>query len=180
MRKVTKSRDVRDQHLGLLNVNKITILNSFHQQLNLFPKDLLKRAIKKKVQNAEQYIKIRNNFLKNYATLSLGSYILGVGDRHLDNFLFDCQYGTIIPIDFGYSFGFGVGLPIPELVPFRFTQNFENMTYPLGSTGIFRNAMIYSLKALKDNRHVIIDACEVFIRDPLMDWLKMAQHKEKQ
>ena len=106
--------------------------------------------------------------------------MLGVGDRHLDNFLFDCKYGNIIPIDFGYSFGFGAGLPIPELMPFRFTQNFENLTYPLSSSGIFRNSMIYSLKALKDNHHVIIDACEVFIRDPMMDWLKMAQQKENQ
>lgn len=178
LRKITDSRDVREQHIGLLSVPRSSIHQSFTQQLQLFPKDLLKKAIKKKVQNAEQYIKIRHNFLKNYACLSLGSYMLGVGDRHLDNFLFDCKYGNIIPIDFGYSFGFGAGLPIPELMPFRFTQNFENLTYPLSSSGIFRNSMIYSLKALKDNHHVIIDACEVFIRDPMMDWLKMAQQKE--
>jgi hypothetical protein len=109
--------------------------------------------------------------------LSLGSYILGVGDRHLDNFLFDFVQGKIIPIDFGYSFGFGIGLYIPEMMPFRMTQNFVELTYPLGLEGIYRNSMIFALKALKDHKHLLVDTCEVFIRDPLLDWIKMARGK---
>ena len=103
--------------------------------------------------------------------------MLGVGDRHLDNFLFDTSRGNVIPIDFGYSFGFGVGLPVPEILPFRMTQNFQELCYPLGINGMFRNSMILTLKALKANRHILIDTCEVFVRDPVMDWVKAAKAK---
>jgi DNA-dependent protein kinase catalytic subunit len=66
-------------------------------------------------------MKLRNNFIKNYAVMSVGCYLLGVGDRHMDNFLFDKNNGDIISIDFGYSFGIGLGLGVPELVPMRLT-----------------------------------------------------------
>jgi DNA-dependent protein kinase catalytic subunit len=85
-------------------------------------------------------------FAKSLASFSACSYILGIGDRHLDNFLFNnvsvpCDHtckpsrsvaslnplccpgqtdGTLLGIDFGAAFGFGVvTLPIPELLPFR-------------------------------------------------------------
>ena len=51
-----------------------------------------------------------------------GSYILGIGDRHLENFLLDQCDGTVVGIDFGLAFGSGLGLPAPELIPFRLTQ----------------------------------------------------------
>ncbi len=52
----------------------------------------------------------------------IGSYILGIGDRHLDNFLLDKCDGSLVGIDFGLAFGNGLGLPAPELIPFRLTQ----------------------------------------------------------
>ena len=43
------------------------------------------------------------------------------GDRHLKNSLV-LKDGQILGIDFGYALGFAtIGLPIPELVPFRMT-----------------------------------------------------------
>jgi len=32
-------------------------------------------------------------------------YLAGVGDRHLQNLLLEDASGTLVPIDFGYSFG---------------------------------------------------------------------------
>jgi DNA-dependent protein kinase catalytic subunit len=177
LKSLSKSKDIREQHVALLGAPREVIVKDFNNQLGYFRADLLKFAIKKKVSNAEQYVKLRKVFLSNYAVLSLGSYILGVGDRHLDNFLFDFVQGKIIPIDFGYSFGFGIGLYIPEMMPFRMTQNFVELTYPLGLEGIYRNSMIFALKALKDHKHLLVDTCEVFIRDPLLDWIKMARGK---
>ena len=177
LKQLAKNKDIRDQHLALVAAKRELVVADFNVQLKYFKSTHLKNAIKKKVQNAEQFVKLRKVFLSNYAVLSLGSYLLGVGDRHLDNFLFDYVNGKIIPIDFGYSFGFGVGLFIPELMPFRLTQNFLELNYPLSVQGIFRNSMIFALKALKDNKHLLIDTCEVFIRDPLIDWVKIARSK---
>ena len=177
LKQLAKGKDIRDQHLALLSAKRELIVKEFNTQCNFFKPTYLKTAIKKKVHNAEQFVKLRKQFVSNYAVLSLGSYILGVGDRHLDNFLFDYVNGMIVPIDFGYSFGFGVGLYIPELMPFRLTQNFMELLYPLGVQGVFRNSMIFAMKALKAERHIITDTCEVFIRDPLIDWMKIAKNK---
>lgn len=177
LKQLARGKDIREQHLALLSAKRELIVKEFNTQCQFFKHTLLKTAIKKKVHNAEQFVKLRKQFLSNYAVLSLGSYILGVGDRHLDNFLFDYVNGQIVPIDFGYSFGFGVGLYIPELMPFRLTQNFMELLYPLGVQGVFRNSMIFAMKALKAERHIVTDTCEVFIRDPLIDWVKIAKNK---
>ena len=49
------------------------------------------------------------------------SYLLGIGDRHLENFLVDTQDGEVLGIDFGIAFDSGLHLAVPELVPFRLT-----------------------------------------------------------
>ena len=50
-------------------------------------------------------------------------YVLGIGDRHLDNILVDLKTGYFIHVDFSLVFGKGVTLRVPEKVPFRLTQN---------------------------------------------------------
>jgi DNA-dependent protein kinase catalytic subunit len=32
-------------------------------------------------------------------------YVLGIGDRHLSNFMVDLESGGIVGIDFGHNFG---------------------------------------------------------------------------
>jgi DNA-dependent protein kinase catalytic subunit len=42
------------------------------------------------------------------ATFSIASYLIGIGDRHLENFLVDTSDGEVLGIDFGIAFGSGV------------------------------------------------------------------------
>ena len=49
-------------------------------------------------------------------------YILGLGDRHVENILLDKETAELIHIDLGIAFEFGKILPTPETVPFRLTQ----------------------------------------------------------
>lgn len=53
----------------------------------------------------EAFVFIRDKFLVNYAGICSSGYILGIGDRHLENILLNYQNGNLIAIDFGYSFG---------------------------------------------------------------------------
>jgi DNA-dependent protein kinase catalytic subunit len=69
----------------------------------------------------ESYLAIRSQFARTLAATSMCSYVLGIGDRHLENFLVDQTTGAVIPIDFGMAFGQGASLPVPELIPFRLT-----------------------------------------------------------
>jgi DNA-dependent protein kinase catalytic subunit len=39
--------------------------------------------------------------------------------------------------------------------------------------------MIYALKPLRISKNNLLDCCEVFVRDPLIDWMKLAKQKEK-
>ena len=45
------------------------------------------------------------------------------------------------------------------------------MMEPIGYQGIFKQAMMNAFSAFQDNKNVIIDFCDVFIDDPLMEWI---------
>jgi DNA-dependent protein kinase catalytic subunit len=108
---------------------------------------------------------------------SVVCYLLGIGDRHLDNFLVHIPTATIILIDFGQSFGASLDLLLPELVPFRLTKIFRDLMDPIGVNGIFKTSMVYSITALRNKWHQLIDFCDVFINDPVLDWTYIARKK---
>jgi DNA-dependent protein kinase catalytic subunit len=62
-------------------------------------------------------------------------------------------------------------------MPFRLTKVFQGLTKPVGLNGIFRHSMVAALSCLKAKRHVLMDFCEIFINDPLLDMLKIARDK---
>jgi hypothetical protein len=83
--------------------------------------------------------------------------VLGIGDRHLDNFLIDQRTGQIIPIDFGASFGHATSiLPVPEFLPFRLTAQFTALLRPLDTLGLLQHhaalAMAAFRKEVPDNK----------------------------
>ena len=80
-------------------------------------------------------------FFFNFEFLSLfGGYLLGVGDRHPENILFNQQECTLMWIDLGLAFGKSLELPIPEIVPMRMTQVFSSVyTFYLGIESVGYN-----------------------------------------
>ena len=52
-------------------------------------------------------------------------YMLGLGDRHLDNILLDLDSGEVVHIDFNLAFDTGLQLRVPEIVPFRLTPTLQ-------------------------------------------------------
>ena len=55
--------------------------------------------------SSEAFFTLKNNFATSHAQVSICQYILGVGDRHLSNFMVDLETGKMVGIDFGHSFG---------------------------------------------------------------------------
>ena len=65
-------------------------------------------------------------------------YVLGLGDRHIQNILIDKNTAELIHIDFGVAFEQGWNLPTPETVPFRLTRDLVDAMGVLGVEGPFR------------------------------------------
>lgn len=58
--------------------------------------------------------------------MSIVGYILGLGDRHGENILFDSNNGDTVHVDFNCLFNKGEMFEVPEVVPFRLTHNMVN------------------------------------------------------
>ena len=136
---------------------------------------LLRKYIMKLCGSTASFLTARSTFARSLAAFNICSYILGIGDRHLDNFLVDVTTGEIIGIDFGHAFGSATELlPYPELVPFRMTPQLVALMDPLGVTGFLSVTMQQVLQALQASSHLILNAMDIFIKEPLMDWTKYA------
>lgn len=157
--------------------NSKEIINSFTQQENLLPKTVLKKGLEHYLLTPEEILTTRINFIRNYSSLCIACYILGIGDRHLENFLIDINNSDILAIDFGVAFGQGLVQLVPELVPFRLTNQIRNVIYPFGKKGPIRQSMIDTLSAFKNNKDYILDYCEIFVKEPLLDWIKISKAK---
>ena len=106
------------------------------------PYGLLRFSLQKLAKNYDSFLHIKNQFITNYSAISLITYLFGIGDRHLENFLIQTSTASIVMIDFGYSFGASVELPIPEIIPFRLTKSFTELTRPIGLSGTFKKCML--------------------------------------
>lgn len=139
------------------------------------PVDLLQSKIFALSSDPEAFLGIRQRAATSIAVFSVASYIIGIGDRHLDNFLISLTDGEFIGIDFGYAFDAAtLLLPIPEMVPFRLTRQMTGLLRPLDSDGLLKLTMIAALSALVQNRHLLLDAMDVFVNEPLLDWTQWA------
>ncbi|KAI6701007.1 hypothetical protein NL676_015331 [Syzygium grande] len=96
------------------------------------------------------------------AVWSMVGHIVGLGDRHGENILFDSTTGDCVHVDFSCLFDKGLQLEKPELVPFRLTQNMIDGLGITGYEGVF-------LKVCEITLSVVL---ETFIHDPLVEWTK--------
>ncbi|KND04346.1 uncharacterized protein SPPG_00077 [Spizellomyces punctatus DAOM BR117] len=135
----------------------------------------LRTWMHKLAASPEAFLSIRAQFAKSLATLNICSYLLGIGDRHAENFLIDMTTGQIVGIDFGHAFGSATEvLPIPELIPFRLTRQMELALEPLGISVLLEYPMINVLTAMRSRKDVLLNALNIFIKEPLMEWRRFA------
>lgn len=68
------------------------------------------------------WFRARVAYAHTTAVWSMVGHIVGLGDRHGENILFDSTTGDCVHVDFSCLFDKGLLLEKPELVPFRLTQ----------------------------------------------------------
>lgn len=87
------------------------------------PNDLLAKELWCNSINAGEWWQVIRNYSYSVAVMSIIGYIIGLGDRHLDNVLVDLSTGEVVHIDYNVCFEKGKTLRVPEKVPFRLTPN---------------------------------------------------------
>ncbi|KAM3615619.1 uncharacterized protein V6R79_005129 [Siganus canaliculatus] len=125
-------------------------------------------------------------YTRSVATSSIVGYIVGLGDRHIQNILIDEQTAELVHIDLGVAFEQGKILPTPETVPFRLSRDIVDGMGITGVEGVFRRCCEKTMEVMKSSQEALITIVEVLLYDPLFDWtmnpLKAfyLQHDEQQ
>ncbi|GLV35047.1 telomere fusion [Carabus blaptoides fortunei] len=112
----------------------------------------------------------RRAYMHSVATTSMVGYILGLGDRHVQNILLDKNTAEVIHIDFGIAFEQGRVLPTPETVPFRLTRDIESGMGVCGIEGVFRRSCEKTMHVLRQHAETVLTILEVLLYDPLYAW----------
>ncbi len=113
----------------------------------------------------------RLGYTHTTAVMSMVGYLLGLGDRHAENIMFDSSNGDAVHVDLNCLFNKGDDLNIPEVVPFRLTRNLLQAMGPTGHEGPFRIACEVSLGLMRRRKDLLMCALRPFYFDPLVDWV---------
>ncbi|XP_026219215.1 serine-protein kinase ATM [Anabas testudineus] len=125
-------------------------------------------------------------YTRSVATSSIVGYIVGLGDRHIQNILIDEQTAELVHIDLGVAFEQGKILPTPETVPFRLSRDIVDAMGITGVEGVFRRCCEKTMEVMRNSQEAVLTIVEVLLYDPLFDWtmnpLKAfyLQHDEQQ
>ena len=134
------------------------------------PKELLSNELLcSRATAGEWMVKVRS-LTFSIASSSIVGYCVGLGDRHLDNILIDFDRGELSHIDFNIVLERGRQLRVPESVPFRLTQNFENVIRGHQSFEMFESHAQYVLSQIQQNGPTMLKTVlRTFLFDPICE-----------
>ncbi|OJJ46333.1 hypothetical protein ASPZODRAFT_66362 [Penicilliopsis zonata CBS 506.65] len=119
----------------------------------------------------EAWFTARLRYTRSTAVMSMVGYVLGLGDRHGENILFEEGTGGVLHVDFNCLFDKGLTFDIPELVPFRLTHNMVDAFGAYGYDGPFRRTCEITLRLLRQNEDALMTILETFLHDPTTDFI---------
>ncbi|KAL2096545.1 hypothetical protein ACEWY4_008693 [Coilia grayii] len=116
------------------------------------------------------WLERRLAYTRSVATSSIVGYIVGLGDRHIQNILIDEQTAELVHIDLGVAFEQGKILPTPETVPFRLSRDIVDGMGITGVEGVFRRCCEKTMEVMRSSQEALLTIVEVLLYDPLFDW----------
>eukprot|EP01060_Flectonema_neradi_P029030 TRINITY_DN3928_c4_g1_i3.p1 TRINITY_DN3928_c4_g1~~TRINITY_DN3928_c4_g1_i3.p1 ORF type:complete len:363 (+),score=59.12 TRINITY_DN3928_c4_g1_i3:120-1208(+) len=155
------------------------LTQKYNELVDIADKGFLKRSLAGLCATHAAFYDAKKRFSSSFSAACIGQWLLGIGDRHLDNFLVDNNNLDVVPIDFGHAFGTATEmLHIPELMPFRLTPQIVTVCEPLGAS-VLKGGMTASLQSLRNNNKLLLDVLSVFVREPLATWQRNATRKAR-
>ncbi|KAK7506701.1 hypothetical protein BaRGS_00002176 [Batillaria attramentaria] len=144
------------------------------------PWNLSRRALQQMSTSPEAFHVLRCAMLTSHAVVSVCQYLLGIGDRHLSNFMINLKTGQMVGIDFGHAFGTATQfLPVPELMAIRLTRQIVNVGLPLKVKGLLENTMVHVMRALRQNNDLLLATMDVFVKEVSVDWKQFADRQKQ-
>ncbi|KAI8583673.1 hypothetical protein K450DRAFT_222245 [Umbelopsis ramanniana AG] len=138
---------------------------------------VLHRWFSKTFREPSQWLAARTQFSRTLATMSIVGYILGLGDRHAENILLHEITGDVVHVDVNMLFDRGQKLPVPEVVPFRLTQNLLDAMGPSGYEGTYRKSCEIVLRVLQQNKMSLLSVFETLVHDPIVEWKRYGERQ---
>ncbi|ALC39342.1 mei-41 [Drosophila busckii] len=121
--------------------------------------------LRQRFTTPHSWYEARNSYIRTIAVMSMVGYILGLGDRHGENILFDERNGDAVHVDFNCLFNQGENFAYPEVVPFRLTDNMITAMGPLGVEGSFRKCCEITLRLLRHESKTLMSMLRPFVYD---------------
>ncbi|XP_011187821.2 serine/threonine-protein kinase ATR [Zeugodacus cucurbitae] len=121
--------------------------------------------LRRRFSTPNSWYEARCAYVKTVAVMSMVGYILGLGDRHGENLLFDETTGDAVHVDFNCLFNQGELFAYPELVPFRLTHNMVYAMGPLGVEGLYRRCCEITIRVLKKQSKTLMSVLRPFVYD---------------
>ena len=118
--------------------------------------------------NSSTWLKYLRNFTRSTAVMSIIGAIIGLGDRHPGNILFDVGSGSVIHIDFGDALWAATRRrDFQEKIPFRLTRMMTAAMGPTGYDGPFRSTAQSVVMSLRNHREAIMSILKLFSKAPV-------------
>ncbi|KAJ2704033.1 Serine/threonine-protein kinase smg1 [Coemansia sp. IMI 203386] len=154
---------------------------------------LLYNHLLRAAQSSSHLLLTMQNMVRSIGIASIAGYIVGLGDRHLDNLLVDANVGQLVHVDFNVCFDFGSVSQIPEQVPFRMSPALSylcgtapipgsNRHMELSEQGAFSFSRVFEsaartvLKLARMDRQCLVDAITSrSLFRPFMEWCWMEE-----
>ncbi|XP_017763674.1 PREDICTED: DNA-dependent protein kinase catalytic subunit-like [Eufriesea mexicana] len=168
IKNAARSKNVYEAYKeATLKYNASKVLTKMNEFIGKTKWDSLRKTLTVLCPTIESFFMMRRNFITSYGTMCIAHWILGIGDRHLQNTLIIVDSGCCLGIDFGLAFDAGVDQRIPELMPFRLTSQILDLLKPFTEKDLLGTTMIYALRAMKNEQGLILSCMDVFVHEPL-------------
>ncbi|EAX98404.1 PIKK family atypical protein kinase [Trichomonas vaginalis G3] len=136
--------------------------------------DDLQQVLLLQSSNSSDWVTRRTQYAASLASTSMVGYVIGIGDRHLNNIMLDAKSGKLIHIDYSDCFEIRMHDSVfPETVPFRLTRILVNALEAKRIEGTFRTTSISIMRDMQSRGDQILALLEVFIYDPLLQWIPL-------
>lgn len=147
--------------------------------INATAEDELSRIMWKRNDTCEEWLSYRSTYGHTLAAMSMVGYVLGLGDRHLNNLMLEAN-GSVVHIDFGDCFEVAMMRTVfAEMVPFRLTRLLVRALGITGVDGVFRLTSELVMTNLRKHSENLLSLLEAFIYDPLINWRFAVSENER-